>query len=142
MPGDMDAISLFTGTGGLDLGAEQAGFRTVAGVESDASARHTILANVEFLPALNETCLMDNVCGLAPEALLERARLEKGDAALFVGGPPCTPFSKSGYWLEYKRAGNDPGKPVGRVRTPARRHPPESVPHGERVWARLQEPEP
>ncbi len=24
------------------------------------------------------------------------------------GGPPCTPFSKSGYWLAYKRAGEDP----------------------------------
>jgi DNA (cytosine-5)-methyltransferase 1 len=24
------------------------------------------------------------------------------------GGPPCTPFSKSGYWLAYKRAGSDP----------------------------------
>ena len=27
---------------------------------------------------------------------------------LLVGGPPCTPFSKSGYWLKYKREGLDP----------------------------------
>jgi DNA (cytosine-5)-methyltransferase 1 len=27
---------------------------------------------------------------------------------LLHGGPPCTPFSKSGYWLAYKRAGEDP----------------------------------
>ena len=27
---------------------------------------------------------------------------------LLVGGPPCTPFSKSGFWLEWKRAGLDP----------------------------------
>ena len=27
---------------------------------------------------------------------------------LLVGGPPCTPFSKSGYWLEQKRHGLDP----------------------------------
>jgi DNA (cytosine-5)-methyltransferase 1 len=26
---------------------------------------------------------------------------------LLVGGPPCTPFSKSGFWLEWKRAGLD-----------------------------------
>jgi hypothetical protein len=25
-----------------------------------------------------------------------------------VGGPPCTPFSYCGYWLAYKRAGEDP----------------------------------
>src|SRR5689334_23785231 len=27
---------------------------------------------------------------------------------LLVGGPPCTPFSKSGFWLEWKRQGLDP----------------------------------
>jgi DNA (cytosine-5)-methyltransferase 1 len=27
---------------------------------------------------------------------------------LLVGGPPCTPFSKSGFWLDWKRAGLDP----------------------------------
>ena len=27
---------------------------------------------------------------------------------LLVGGPPCTPFSKSGFWLEWKREGLDP----------------------------------
>ncbi len=27
---------------------------------------------------------------------------------LLVGGPPCTPFSKSGFWLEWKRKGLDP----------------------------------
>ncbi len=26
---------------------------------------------------------------------------------LLLGGPPCTPFSKSGFWLEHKRAGHD-----------------------------------
>ena len=30
-----------------------------------------------------------------------------GEAELLVGGPPCTPFSKSGNWLEYKRTGKD-----------------------------------
>nr|WP_280142761.1 DNA cytosine methyltransferase [Amycolatopsis rubida] len=25
-----------------------------------------------------------------------------------MGGPPCTPFSKSGFWLDWKRAGLDP----------------------------------
>ena len=27
---------------------------------------------------------------------------------LLIGGPPCTPFSKSGFWLDWKRAGLDP----------------------------------
>jgi DNA (cytosine-5)-methyltransferase 1 len=33
-------------------------------------------------------------------------RLRPGDR--LVGGPPCTPFSKSGFWLEWKREGLDP----------------------------------
>ncbi|MBA2438456.1 MAG: DNA cytosine methyltransferase, partial [Acidimicrobiia bacterium] len=27
---------------------------------------------------------------------------------LLIGGPPCTPFSKSGFWLDWKRDGLDP----------------------------------
>ncbi|HET9898850.1 MAG TPA: DNA cytosine methyltransferase [Streptosporangiaceae bacterium] len=27
---------------------------------------------------------------------------------MLIGGPPCTPFSKSGFWLEWKREGLDP----------------------------------
>ena len=42
------------------------------------------------------------------ETILEAGGLAPGEAELLVGGPPCTPFSKSGYWLEYKRAGRDP----------------------------------
>ena len=40
--------------------------------------------------------------------VLRAARLKAGDVELLVGGPPCTPFSKSGYWLEQKRRGLDP----------------------------------
>lgn len=40
--------------------------------------------------------------------LLDAAGLQEGDAELVVGGPPCTPFSKSGFWLEEKRTSTDP----------------------------------
>jgi len=40
--------------------------------------------------------------------LLEAGGLSVGDAALVIGGPPCTPFSKSGFWLEEKRTSTDP----------------------------------
>jgi DNA (cytosine-5)-methyltransferase 1 len=32
------------------------------------------------------------------ESILESASMKIGEAALLVGGPPCQPFSKSGYW--------------------------------------------
>jgi DNA (cytosine-5)-methyltransferase 1 len=106
---ELTAISLFSGAGGLDLGAEAAGFTTRVAVESDATARSTMLANAEtFFPYLTDDCLFDDVLAAEPEQLLERSGLGVGDVGLLVGGPPCTPFSKSGYWLEYKRAGADP----------------------------------
>lgn len=105
----MRAISLFSGAGGLDLGCEAAGFETVAAVEWNGTARATMLANRgRFFPSLEPEALFDDITILEPSELLERAGLDVGEADLLHGGPPCTPFSKSGYWLEYKRAGADP----------------------------------
>jgi DNA (cytosine-5)-methyltransferase 1 len=50
-------------------------------------------------------CLLDPVPAPTRNGI---NHLEPGEADLLHGGPPCTPFSKSGYWLEYKRAGADP----------------------------------
>jgi DNA (cytosine-5)-methyltransferase 1 len=104
----MRAISLFSGAGGLDLGCEQAGFSTVAAVEQDGRARETMLANrCAYFPALSEDALLGDITTVRPQELLERPAIHD-EIALLHGGPPCTPFSKSGYWLEYKRAGTDP----------------------------------
>ena len=105
----MRAISLFSGAGGLDLGCEAAGFETVAAVEWNATARATMLANREcFFPSLGPEAIFEDITTLEPSELIDRAGLDVGEADLLHGGPPCTPFSKSGYWLEYKRAGADP----------------------------------
>jgi DNA (cytosine-5)-methyltransferase 1 len=106
---DMTAISLFSGAGGLDLGAEVVGFRTCAAVESNEVARSTMLANKDrYFPSLSEESLFEDVLSVEPGTLLEHSGARAGEIDLLVGGPPCTPFSKSGYWLEYKRAGADP----------------------------------
>jgi len=104
----MRAISLFSGAGGLDLGCEAAGFQTVAAVELDPTARATMLANRDrFFPDLDPASVHEDITRLDGDELLESAGLRPGEPALVHGGPPCTPFSKSGYWLEYKRAGKD-----------------------------------
>lgn len=105
----MKAISLFSGAGGLDLGCEAAGFDTLAAVEWNAQARETMLANKGFFPALAEGAVFDDITRLDVDQLLDDAGVgQSGVVDLVHGGPPCTPFSKSGYWLEYKRAGADP----------------------------------
>jgi DNA (cytosine-5)-methyltransferase 1 len=103
------AVSLFTGAGGLDIGCELAGFSTRAAVEVDEVARESLMLNApEWFPALSSDAVFDDIVTIDYEQLLDTADLEQGEASLLHGGPPCTPFSKSGYWLAYKRAGEDP----------------------------------
>jgi DNA (cytosine-5)-methyltransferase 1 len=99
----LSAISLFSGAGGLDLGVEQAGFVVRAAVEHDSDACRSLRANFP------ETAVVeDDIRHVATKDLLAAAKLKSGDFELLVGGPPCTPFSKSGYWIEAKRQGLDP----------------------------------
>ncbi len=100
------AVSLFSGAGGLDLGIEQAGFRVTAAVEVDADAADTMGKN---FPGLVSPVIRRSILEVPTEELLAAAGLHDGERPdLLVGGPPCTPFSKSGFWLEHKRAGLDP----------------------------------
>jgi DNA (cytosine-5)-methyltransferase 1 len=102
------AVSLFAGAGGLDIGAERSGFRTRAAVEIDPVARGTLISNRDYFPSLVEESIFSDIVTLDFDQLLQASGLEQGEVDLVHGGPPCTPFSKSGYWLAYKRAGEDP----------------------------------
>ncbi len=88
----LKALSLYTGAGGLDLGFEAAGFETVVAVEMDADSVATLRANRDWPLAA------ESIHALASSRLLDMAGLREGDADVLIGGPPCQPFSKCGYW--------------------------------------------
>jgi DNA (cytosine-5)-methyltransferase 1 len=102
----LPAISLFSGVGGLDLGVARAGFDLRAAVEFDRDSAASLREN--HFRDWPDAVLEQSIIGLTTAEILDRAGLAVGEASLVVGGPPCTPFSKSGNWLEYKRTGNDP----------------------------------
>lgn len=85
---------MFSGAGGIDIGLEAAGFETRLCVEIDEDARATLEKN---RPAW-KLATPGDVHLHAPRELLKLAALEPGELDLLVGGPPCQPFSKSGFW--------------------------------------------
>jgi DNA (cytosine-5)-methyltransferase 1 len=88
----LKSISLFTGAGGLDLGFEAAGFDTAVAVEIDRRCVETLRANREW-PVIER-----DIEHVPTSELLAKAGLEAGEADVLIGGPPCQPFSKSGFW--------------------------------------------
>jgi DNA (cytosine-5)-methyltransferase 1 len=88
----LKAISLFTGAGGLDLGFEAAGFGTRVAVEIDRVCCQTLRLNRHW-PVIE-----DDIRSVASKQLLKTAQLAPGEADILIGGPPCQPFSKNGYW--------------------------------------------
>lgn len=98
------AISLFSGAGGLDLGVEQAGYRVAVALERDRDAVLTMEKNFP-----DTRVLRGDILDIPTKDILRAAGLRgRSRPDLLVGGPPCTPFSKSGFWLEWKRSGLDP----------------------------------
>jgi DNA (cytosine-5)-methyltransferase 1 len=85
-------ISLFTGAGGLDLGFEAAGSETAVAVEMDDQAVETLRQNRDW-PVLNR-----DIHQVTSGEIFEVAGLREAEADILIGGPPCQPFSKAGYW--------------------------------------------
>ena len=100
------AVSLFSGAGGLDQGVEDAGFHVAAAVEMNVDAADTMEKNFAHLAS---PVIRRSILEVPTRELLRAAGLKGRERPeLLVGGPPCTPFSKSGFWLEWKRLGLDP----------------------------------
>ena len=108
-------ISLFSGVGGLDMSAERCAeppliqdgstgpYRVAVATDSDQRALEVLARNLPSIPTL-----CGDIREISSAELLNAAGIGVGDAGLVIGGPPCTPFSKSGFWLREKRESRDP----------------------------------
>ena len=112
----LPVVSLFSGAGGLDLAVERAAdkpfgdhdaaiqpVKIAVATDYEESALSTLSKNMPETPTLHSDI---RTTGTAD--LLKLGNMSAGDPVLVIGGPPCTPFSKSGFWIAEKRESRDP----------------------------------
>lgn len=96
-------LSLFTGVGGLDLGLEHAGFRTVHCVEQDSVVRDTLSRNRPDWTLSGCRSVEDAAKEMEPATL----GMARGELDLIAAGPPCQPFSMAAQWTKNGRRGHE-----------------------------------
>lgn len=95
----LKVVSLFSGLGGIDYGLESAGFRTIFATDIDSDCCETIKANRKWQVECIDIHDVDGI------SICESTNTDTDEISLLVGGPPCQPFSKSGYGSVSQPAG-------------------------------------
>ncbi|WP_082475188.1 DNA cytosine methyltransferase [Frigoribacterium sp. Leaf263] len=118
-------IDLFSGAGGLGIGAKTAGGDLRLSVDNDAYSCATMRANPKLHGGL---VLQGDVTTLHGNKLRDFAKVDDTSDLIVVGGAPCQPFSKAAYWVDkgdeaaFRRA-RARGEAVERVSEPLEARP-------------------
>jgi DNA (cytosine-5)-methyltransferase 1 len=88
----LPVIDLFSGVGGLSLGACRAGFDLALAVDND---RQAMAAHKLNFPGSKHS--KTNITRLTGKSLLRLAGLKPGELVGLIGGPPCQGFSNMGH---------------------------------------------
>ena len=108
MSKEIIAVSLFSGAGGLDIASFMAGVPVVSSTDFDADCIQTLKSNEDLF---GQTQILEGdlhqIGSSVFKNIVEQREHEK---FIVIGGAPCQPFSKAGYWVgnQTRRGINDP----------------------------------
>lgn len=105
-------LSFFSGGGGLDIGAQMAGIKVLTSLDFDKDSISTLQANPFFAHTQHR---LDDIRNVKVSDFTETLRINNPEKLVLLGGPPCQPFSKAGYWktLAERLGPDDPRNMIG-----------------------------
>ena len=109
---NVHGLSFFSGAGGLDIGAQMAKIKVISSLDFERDAVETMKANKFFSHTQHFHEDIRNVKASDFSSILRKNNPEK---LVRLGGPPCQPFSKAGYWktLSQRLGPDDPRNMIG-----------------------------
>lgn len=108
----VQGLSFFSGCGGLDIGAQMAGIKVLSSLDFEKDTVSTMKANKFFSHLQHFHEDIRNVSASDFSSIIKQNNPEK---LVLLGGPPCQPFSKAGYWktLAQRLGPDDPRNMIG-----------------------------
>ena len=102
------SVSLFSGAGGLDIASCMAGVPVISSTDMDSDCIKTLKANEKYFG--NTMIFEGDLHQIESSVFKDIVEKENPDKFIVIGGAPCQPFSKAGYWVtnQIRRGINDP----------------------------------
>jgi DNA (cytosine-5)-methyltransferase 1 len=108
----IQTFGFFSGAGGLDIGSQLAGAKVISSLDFDRDSVATMKANKYFA---HSTHFHKDIKEMYAKDYAKILKANNPEKLILIGGPPCQPFSKAGYWVTHKnRLGSeDPRNMIG-----------------------------